>query len=350
MLTRLLLAAGLAVPLAGVADDAEVPPDSLPALGVAADRTSVVGVSSGGYMATQLAVAWPERFHGLGVLAAGPWGCARGKLSRALNQCMMTRRGEPSLAALETRRADYQSRGQVGKDANLGRLRAFVWHGEQDGVIDPVLGDLLGEQLAAWLDDEQQLKMARDETAGHGWPVAADSADQASALAPCRNEGEEANLLACGEDVAGAMMDWLYPERAARSEFSAGELRQFDQSDFDARGLADSGYVYVPDACTGGGCGATLALHGCRMGAEALGDAFARKSGLNAWADAHDEVVLYPQAESTLANPQGCWDWWGFAESSWQLHPLHDTRDGTQAGALLEMLDRLQGTSDAGQP
>lgn len=322
MLARLLLAAGLALPLAGVAQDV-APPDSLPALGAADDRASVVGVSSGGYMATQLAVAWPERFHGLGVLAAGPWGCAQGKLSLALNQCMMTRRGEPSLTALETRRADYQSRGQVGKDDDLARLRAYVWHGQQDDVIAPVLGDLLAEQLMGWLA-ENQVKTERAELAGHGWPENA-------------------------EKVTGEMMDWLYPERASRAGSSAGALREFDQSDFDVRGLADTGYVYIPDACTGGGCGTTLALHGCRMGAEVLGDAFARKSGLNAWAVAHDEVVLYPQAESTLANPQGCWDWWGFAESSWQLYPLHDTRDGTQAGALLKMLDRLQKAPDAGR-
>jgi hypothetical protein len=43
-----------------------------------------------------------------------------------------------------------------------------------------------------------------------------------------------------------------------------------------------------------------------------------------------------------MANPQACWDWWGFAESTWQINPLHDTRDGTQAQALMAMLDRLQ--------
>jgi poly(3-hydroxybutyrate) depolymerase len=313
--------AGLLVPLSSAAAEEAIPPPALPALGTVADQASVVGVSSGGYMATQLAVAWPERFHGLGVLAAGPWGCAQGKLSLALNQCMMTRVGEPSLAVLDERRADYQSRGQLGEDAALSRLRAFVWHGQQDDVIEPVLGDLLAEQLDQWLASSDQLKVERDEQAGHGWPKAADK-------------------------VAGDMLDWLYPERRAEQAPAAGELRAFDQSDFEARGLADSGYVYVPEACTAGGCGATLALHGCQMSAETLGDTFARNSGLNAWADAHDEVVLYPQAESSLANPQGCWDWWGFAESSWQLYPLHDTRDGTQAGALLDMLGRLQESPD----
>lgn len=77
--------AGLLVPLSSAAAEEAIPPPALPALGTVADQASVVGVSSGGYMATQLAVAWPERFHGLGVLAAGPWGCAQGKLSLALN-------------------------------------------------------------------------------------------------------------------------------------------------------------------------------------------------------------------------------------------------------------------------
>ncbi|MDN6180020.1 MAG: PHB depolymerase family esterase [Halomonas subglaciescola] len=338
------MAAGLAAPLSSAAAEDGTP--ALPALGTLADQASAVGVSSGGYMATQLAVAWPQRFRGLGVLAAGPWGCAQGQLSLVLNQCMMTRVGEPSLAVLDERRHDYQSREQLGEDAALSQLRAFIWHGQQDAIIEPVLGDLLAEQLDQWLASSVQLKVERDASAGHGWPVAATSADEKAGIGGCE-QSDDSPLLACGENVAGDMMDWLYPERSAEKVAASGELRDFDQSDFDARGLADSGYVYVPEACSAGGCGATLALHGCQMSAETIGDAFARHSGLNAWADAHDEVVLYPQAESTLANPQGCWDWWGFAESSWQLYPLHDTRDGSQAGALLQMLERLQQSPDA---
>ena len=85
-----------------------------------------------------------------------------------------------------------------------------------------------------------------------------------------------------------------------------------------------------------------MALHGCAMGAEQIGETFVRYSGLNEWAATNGRVVLYPQAESSLANPQGCWDWWGFAESTWQLDPLHDSRDGTQIRALMAMMERLQ--------
>ena len=64
-----------------LAEDTSLP--SLPVMTIDPAAISVVGVSSGGYMATQLAVAHPALFQGLGVFAAGPWGCAQGELSRA---------------------------------------------------------------------------------------------------------------------------------------------------------------------------------------------------------------------------------------------------------------------------
>lgn len=347
--TRLLLCAGLGVPLTALAEtetEAMAEPVTLPALSAHEDRNSVVGVSSGGYMAMQLAIAWPERFKGVGVLAAGPWGCAQGSLSLALNQCMMTRRGEPALAELDARWARYAAEGHVGSEAARGDLRAYVWHGEADDVVDPVLGDLLAEQLRQWLADEEQLKVARSEETGHGWPVRLPSASGTApeALGGCR-QGGGSHVLACDEDIAGEMMAWLHPERSAASPEGQGELVAFAQGEFDAKGLADTGYVYVPAGCDNGKCGVTVALHGCQMSVEAIGETFVRHTGLNAWADRHQQIVLYPQAESSLANPQGCWDWWGFAESTWQLSPLHDTREGEQVSALAAMLERLQASS-----
>ncbi|BBI54538.1 hypothetical protein HORIV_69590 [Vreelandella olivaria] len=143
----------------------------MPALSAASEQASVVGVSSGGYMAAQLAVAWPERFSGLGVLAAGPWSCAQGSLSLALNQCMMTRRGMPSLDELEARRQRYLGLEQVGSSEALSQLRAYLWHGEEDEVVEPKLGDLLAEQWQQWLASPDQLRVARSEKAGHGWPI-----------------------------------------------------------------------------------------------------------------------------------------------------------------------------------
>jgi len=323
---------------------ADSPPSPLPALGASDEGASVLGVSSGGYMATQLAVAWPERFAGLGVLAAGPWSCAQGSLGLALGQCMNTRRGMPDMQAIERRLADYRERDLVGEAEALEALRVYVWHGGADEVVEPRLGEALAEQFEDWLDDPAtQLRFRQDAEIGHGWPIdAALTGADAGELADCRDGGAP-HLLACGEDIAGDALAWLHGEQAPPAgEAPRGEVRRFDQGDFEAKGLADSGYLFVPEACDAGGCAVTLALHGCDMGAEQVGEAFVRHTGLNAWAAENRRIVLYPQTETRLGNPQGCWDWWGYAESTWQLDPMHDSRQGSQTRALMAMLERLQ--------
>lgn len=338
-----LLLLGLA-PLAGAQQAS-----SLPTLGVDTDDVSVVGVSSGGYMATQLAVAWPSRFVGLGVLASGPWSCARGALSLALGQCMGTRQGQPDLEELERRLQDYRKRDLVGKASELADLRVFIWHGKEDETVVPSLGRLLAEQFRDWLEDpEGQLKLRMTEDAGHGWPVGDPLGPVSPArLTSCLNGGGT-HLLDCDLDIAGRVLTWLHGNLEPPTQSLPSEgLVSFDQTDFvDGKGFDDTGYLFVPGECEEGGCGLTIALHGCSMGAEQIDDTFVRYNGLNEWAATNRHVILYPQAETSMANPQGCWDWWGFAESTWQLDPLHDTRQGTQVQGLMSMLDRLKESAE----
>lgn len=319
-------------------------PDRLPALNARTEQASVVGVSSGGYMATQLAVAWPERFSGVGVLAAGPWGCSQGSLSMALNRCMMTRGGLPDL---EDRWTRYRENGQLGDQQVLGKLRAFIWHGGMDSVVAPELVALLAGQWRQWLATPDQLEVVRNPAAGHGWPVRLHEEETVGPheLGNCR-QGGGSHVLACDEDVALEMLTWLYPERETGSP-EPGELVAFDQSEFAVKGLADTGYVFIPASCEEDACPVTIALHGCQMSTSDIGDTFISHSGLNHWAARHRQLVLYPQIDSSLSNPQGCWDWWGYAESLWQQNPLHDTREGAQVGALMHMLDRLEEAAHA---
>ncbi|MGQ4877761.1 poly(3-hydroxybutyrate) depolymerase [Billgrantia sp. LNSP4103-1] len=334
----LLTAAGL---LALSAHAEERLPE-LPRLDADPRDVSVLGVSSGGYMATQLAIAWPEKIEGLAVLAAGPWSCAQGSLGQALAQCMSTRRGPPDLDALAVRLRDYQARDLVGDADAIADLRAFVWHGEEDSVVNPALGAALSDQLAGWLaDPAEQLKQVRSPGVGHGWPIDNDRQIAPSQLAECR-AGGSTHMLACGLDISGEALAWLHGSLDPPRDIASDELLRFDQAPFDARGLGDAGYVMVPEECESGGCGLTVALHGCGMTEEQIETAFVRHSGLNEWAKGNRRIILYPQATTSLANPQGCWDWWGFAESTWQLDPLHDTREGVQVKALMRMIERLE--------
>lgn len=59
-------------------------------------------------------------------------------------------------------------------------------------------------------------------------------------------------------------------------------------------------------------CRLHVAFHGCRQFAESVGTVFVEHSGLNAWAESNNIIVLYPQTVNSDVlpfNPKACWDW-----------------------------------------
>src|SRR5262245_16140159 len=58
--------------------------DGLPASGADPSKTSVSGLSSGGYMAGQYHVAHSATVIGAGIVAAGPFGCAYSAVARSV--------------------------------------------------------------------------------------------------------------------------------------------------------------------------------------------------------------------------------------------------------------------------
>jgi hypothetical protein len=131
-----------------------------------------------------------------------------------------------------------------------------------------------------------------------------------------------------------------------------GRLVRFDQREFGdayAISMADEGYVYVPPACETGRCRVHVAFHGCRQGAEAVGERFVREAGYNRWADANHLIVLYPQAIARywwIYNPRGCWDWWGYTGAKYA------TKEGAQIRAVpchIEPRRYVEGTPQQSQ-
>ena len=66
----------------------------LPALAATATDLTASGLSSGAYMAVQMDVAYSDWLRGVGVMAGGPYDCARGSVSRALKNCMSPSAGD----------------------------------------------------------------------------------------------------------------------------------------------------------------------------------------------------------------------------------------------------------------
>jgi poly(3-hydroxybutyrate) depolymerase len=318
------------------ASAAEAP--RLPSIKVDPARVTVVGLSSGAYMATQAQVAFPDVFHGAAIVAGGPYGCAGGKLETALGSCM---KGTPApdvdaLAASARARA---ARGEIGPLSALASTRIYALHGAQDGLVSPVVAHASAGFYDALRKADPSLagmKVVDDgnRAFAHNLPVAAKGDDCDKSVSPF--------LGHCGFDAAGEIFSQMYGKPAKAAGTANGEIRSFDQDAYRAGGkdalIAATGYVYLPPACLAGKpCGVMVALHGCKQTAELIGKAFVEDAGFNRWADVYDVAVLYPQTRASFAplNPQACWDWWGYSGENF------DTRQGVQLRWLVDALSGL---------
>jgi poly(3-hydroxybutyrate) depolymerase len=309
----------------------------LPRLPIDPAAVTVSGISSGGAMATQFHVAHSSLVRGAGLLAASPYRCAEGSVREALGRCM---KGEPEIpvAQLIEQTRQLAQDGRIDAVAGLEGDRVWLFHGAADPYVQTKVADALEAYYRGFVAPAD---LARVELAGasHTFPTAD------AAAAPC--EVSESPFLGnCGLDGARALLEHAYgdlaPGRAARE---AG-LVQFDQrpyaTDAGSEGLAESGWMYVPEACTAGAanaCRLHVVFHGCQQGGSFVGDAFVRRAGYLEVAEANRIVLLFPQVEKSLRplNAFGCWDWWGYEGEDYA------TRDGRQIRAVRAMIADLLG-------
>jgi poly(3-hydroxybutyrate) depolymerase len=308
--------------------------DGLPRLAIEPGALTVSGVSSGGYMATQFHVSFSGVVRGIGVFGAGPWDCARGSIARAFGDCLGRAESAPDAAALVARARAAAAAGHIDPPDGLARARVWIFHGTRDATVAAPVTRALADFYLAFVATTA-LRYLDDRPVGHGIPTA-------TAGAPCEVTAAP-YLNACGYDGVGEMLSFLHGDAPASAPPGAtGTLRRFEQSRYDSAGsLAPQGYLYVPQACAGRDrCRLHVAFHGCRQGADFVGESFVRDAGYNRWADAHRLVVLYPQTRRSPLlpmNPDGCWDWWGYTDEHYA------TRDGPQVAAVRAMVRALAG-------
>jgi poly(3-hydroxybutyrate) depolymerase len=312
---------------------------TLEPLAVDPGHITVSGVSSGGFMALQFAVAHSAIVRGVGAIAAGPYYCARLDPLRISEICL---RGHPdwhdSVQAVDTAAA----LGAIDPPSNLERMRGWLLAEGADPIVSVPVVEAARDFLRRYTGDRVQFRVLSG--AGHSMPTV----DHGGA---CGDTGGS-YLNACGFDTAAQMLDYLDPEAPADSD-GGGALLSFDQSEFVTgwhrifgnASLGKVGYLFVPKRCRQGRCRLHVALHGCHQGANGTDSEFVRYAGYNAWAGRHSTVVLYPQAEPTRfawyapwlpLNPEGCWDWWGYSGADYAV------RTGVQIRAIAAMIARLE--------
>jgi len=308
--------------------------DRLPGLSVDPAGVTVSGVSSGGYMAVQMHVAHSSRVKGAGVLAGGPYYCAQGGLWTAYYNCMTPSAWTPlpSVDVLKSHADLFAGNGRIDATSHLAAARVWLFSGTRDHTVDPAVVEALGRFYALY---KAPLVIVKDKPAGHAMVTEDSGSDCGVTRAPYIND--------CDYDAAGELLKHLLGNLSPPAAKLAGHIVSFDQKEFadgDARAIsmADTGYAYVPAACTGAKCRLHVAFHGCRQSAQAVGERFIREAGYNRWADTNRLIVLYPQTIARywlLWNPRGCWDWWGYTDQNYA------TKTGPQLAAVWRMIERL---------
>eukprot|EP00761_Pharyngomonas_kirbyi_P011608 gb/GECH01011634.1/.p1 GENE.gb/GECH01011634.1/~~gb/GECH01011634.1/.p1 ORF type:complete len:342 (+),score=60.29 gb/GECH01011634.1/:1-1026(+) len=307
-------------------------------------KTTVSGVSSGGYAAVQYHVTYSSEIYGAGITAGGPFWCANDNVEIALHNCMK----DPvliSVTELETITFTTHASGFIDNPKHLANDRVFLISGQKDSVVKTGVVKKLEEYYEKFVDSDSSendpnLKTDFSLPAEHAWLTSQYGKS-------CGHLGEP-YINDCDYDTAGKFFNHFYANHGLKpaGEMIQANLKKFSQTEFvptlytpTTAGLADDGFVYVPSNCQDNSatCWLHISLHGCEMGVDKIGDKYARYSGINDWAETNNVIVLYPQARTTTLNPKGCWDWWGYTG------PQYASNVGAQNVAIHKMMKRIIG-------
>lgn len=323
-------------------------PEALPQLALAPREISVSGLSSGAAMAMQLHLAHSAVIGGAGILAGVPASCALAEglwenylwanASRALARCMDAQPGEIPVAELAARLRRWAQAGRIDPLGGLAAARVWLLAGRSDAtVLAPAMEAVA--QLYRMLAPQAEVAFERDVPVGHGWPTEAPDPDPADAIDTCARTAAPF-LNPCRYPATRRMLAFL-TGRAAQPAATGRLLRFAQAAQARAAGMGEHGWLVLPpriDADTR----LHIAFHGCRQGAQCLGDLFVRETGFLDLAGAYNLVVLLPQATHGWLNPRGCWDWWGYTEA-WRFGGADRYDFATRCGAQIQAVMRMAG-------
>lgn len=323
-----LLASGM-----GISADAQV---SLGSYKVNPNTVTVAGVSSGGFMAVQLQVAYSRSIFGTAVFAGGAYFCAQDNLFVWGTPCA-TGVGVP-VRSLVNFTESQAAAGQIDPVSNIGGKPIYMFSGTLDTIVQqPTMNDL-HEYYQSFTNDN--FITYNDFTpAEHSW-VTPDGINACPVLAaPFINT--------CGIDPEHTFLSMFYGSLNPRHSGNlGGSFIQFNQNPFCPNencafiDMDSTAWAFVPQSCAQKqACRLVIALHGCLNNQQTVGTAFIQTSGINEWADGNNIIVLYPQTIASIvpANSEGCWDWWGYTASNYAV------KSAAQMSAIMAEVNQITG-------
>lgn len=306
---------------------------------VGAQPITVSGISSGAYMAQQFHMAYSSVVSGSGIVAGGPYFCAKNQITDALNRCMKTGMGLPSVSQSVSEAKRAEGAGEIDSLNNLLHAKVYVLSGTQDQTVLPAVGQVLVNSFSEFGVPAKNILFVNDLKVGHAFPTE-------SFGNPCPTASQPPYLSQCGRDVAGEILQHLAGPLVAKRNPVSSSFRSYEQltgvaMDDEEKAnisLAKTGYAYVPKECESGACPIHVAFHGCQQTYADIKDTFIKNAGYNSWAESNRMIILYPQAIKSFVpnNPNGCWDWWGYTG------PKYHTKLGAQMKVVMKNVEDIQ--------
>jgi len=291
---------------------------------------SVSGISAGGYMATQFHVAHSAKISGAAIIAAGPYWCAQGSITKALGYCM--KGGVTTGSVLVNEYIDKSQKNKsIDMTSNLKNDKIWIFHGAKDNIMAKDISRAIKDFYIQYINSNN-ITTIYDIPVTHGMPTLATGSK-------CDSIGASF-LNSCNYDAAGEIFKTFYGSLKPRGKAN-GKLQKIDQTVYKNAQFATSGYLYVPNSCKDNKtCKLHTVFHGCMQSSEFIGDTFVKGAGYNEWAETNDIVVFYPQINSSKfspINPKGCWDWWGYTSED------YSNQKGPQIMAINAMINKISG-------
>jgi len=309
----------------------------LPQLQIDPAEVSVSGLSSGGFMAVQMHVAYSATFkRGAGIVAGGPYYCAEGSIVNATGRCM-THASTIPVSGLASTTNSWATSGLIDPVANLATSKVYLYSGTSDNTVKPAVMNDLKTYYQGFVP-AANIVYKNTIASGHAMITDDYGSSCGSTASPYIND--------CDFDLAGEILKQLHgPLNARNNGTLSGTFTEFDQGAFvSGHGMAATGWVYVPQSCSAGAvCKLHVVFHGCQQNTALVGQQYVRNTGYNRWADTNGIVVLYPQTSTQATN--SCWDWWGYDNANYAK------KSGPQMAAVRAMMTTLaSGSAPSGLP
>lgn len=309
-------------------------------------KISVSGISSGAFIAHQMHLAYADEITGAALIAGGPFNCSEGNVTRAISACMNTSPGAISVDKIINTITDLRKNNLIDQGLNLSASKVFLISGTNDEVVArPVVQSVRDLYLKLQVPEEN-IKYVTQLEVGHAFPTL----DYGN---PCATGKASPFMSRCNYDGAFEILNFIYGPLNPKVTDLPQNLKFISQAKYFSQvftnslfflnaptpSMADQAALYVPTDCQNGAeCALHISFHGCLQSQDEIGDAYYQKTGFNAWAEANDIIVLYPQAEKNLlgGNPNSCWDWWGYTG------PQFMTKQSVQMNIVHKMIEDLK--------